>query len=72
MQDLSLNKSAATNNFLISQSKDIPDKKRNAPLRNVQLSGRSQVIGPFSLYQCKDMSGTDALGIFCNQASKLY
>ena len=49
----------------------IPDKKRNAPLRTVQLSGRSQVIGQFSLYQCKGMSGTDALHVFCNQASTL-
>ena len=49
----------------------IPDKKRNAPLRTVQLSGRSQVIGQFSLYQCKGMSGTAALHIFCNLASKL-
>ena len=31
----------------------IPNKKRNAPLRNVPLSGRSQVIGQFSLYDCK-------------------
>ena len=37
-----------------------PTKKRNAPLRTVQLSGRSQVIGRFSLYQCKGMPGTAA------------
>ena len=49
----------------------IPDKKRNAPLRTIQLSGRSQVIGQFSLYQCKGMPGTAALHVFCNQASKL-
>ena len=50
---------------------NITDKKRNAPLRTVQLSGRSQVIGQFSLYQCKGMSGTAALHFFCNLASKL-
>ena len=49
----------------------IPDKKRNAPLRTVQLSGRSQVLGQFSLYQCKGMLGTAALHIFCNLALKL-
>ena len=49
----------------------ICDKKRNTPLRTVQLSGRSQVIGQFSLYQCKGMSGTVASHIFCNLASKL-
>ena len=48
----------------------IPDKKRNSARRTLQLSGRSQVIGQFSLYQCKGMSGTAALHIFCNQASK--
>ena len=46
-------------------------QKRNAPLRTVQLSGRSQVIGQLSLYQCKGMIGTAALHVFCNQASKL-
>ena len=50
----------------------IPDKKRNAPLRTVRLSGRSQVIGQYTLYQCKGMSGTAASHVFCNQASKLY
>ena len=49
----------------------IPNKKRNAPLRTVHLSGISQVIGQFSLYQCKGMSGTAASHVFCNQASKL-
>ena len=49
----------------------IPNKKRNAPLRTVQLSGKSQVIGQFRLYQCKGMSGTAALHVFCNQPSKL-
>ena len=49
----------------------IPDKKRNTPLRTVQLSGKSQVIDQFSLYQCKGMSGTAASHIFCNQVSKL-
>ena len=49
----------------------IPDKKRNAPLRNVQLSGRSRVIGQFSLSQCKGMSGTAASHVFCNLASTL-
>ena len=32
----------------------IPDKKRNPPLRTDQLPGRSQGIGQFSLYQCKE------------------
>ena len=49
----------------------IPDKKRNAPLRTVQLSGRSPAIGEFSLYQCKGMPGTVASHFFCNLASKL-
>ena len=48
----------------------IPDKKRNAPRRTVQLSGSSQVIGQFSLLQCKGMPGSAALHISCNQASK--
>ena len=38
----------------------IPDKKRNAPLRTLRLSGRSHVIDQFILYQCKGMSGTAA------------
>ena len=50
---------------------NIPDKKRNAPLRTVQLPGRSQGIGQFSLYQCKGMSSTAASHVFCNLASKL-
>ena len=45
--------------------------KRNAPIRTVQLSGRSQGIRQYSLYQCKRMSGSAALQVFCNQASKL-
>ena len=49
----------------------IPDKKRNAPVRTVQRRGISQVICQFSLYQCKGMSGTAALQVFCNQGSKL-
>ena len=52
-----------TNNVLamiIVLISNIPDQKRNAPLRTVQLSGRSQVIGQFSLYQCKGLSGTAA------------
>ena len=58
--------------FFLSQiCSYIPDKKRNAPLRTVQLSGRSQVIGQFSLYQCKGISGTAASHVFCNLASKL-
>ena len=48
----------------------IPNKKRNAPLRTVHLSGRSQVICQLSLYQCKGMSGNAASHVFCNQASK--
>ena len=35
-------------------------QKRNAPLRTVQLCGRPQVIGQFSLNHCKGMSGTAA------------
>ena len=50
---------------------NIPDKKRNAPLRTVQPSGKSQVIGQFSLYPCKGISVTAASHFFCNQASKL-
>ena len=50
---------------------NIPYKKRNAPLRTVQLSGISQVIGQINLYQCKGMSVTAASHVFCNQASKL-
>ena len=46
-------------------------QKRNAPLRTFQLSARSQVMGQFSLYQCKGMSGTVASHVFCNLASKL-
>ena len=57
--------------FIEIEKVHIPDKKRNAPLRTVQLSGRSQVIGRFSLYQCKGMPGTAALHVICNQASKL-
>ena len=54
----------------------IPDKKeqkkrRNAPLRTVHFSGRSQGIGQFSLYQFEGLSGTAALHIICNQAAKL-
>ena len=49
---------------------NIRDKKRNAPLRTVQLPGKSQGIGQFSLYQCKGMSSTAASHVFCNLASK--
>ena len=72
--------SSCSNNILCKSSvgfnpptspKYIPDKKRNAPLRTVQLSGKSQVIDQFSLYQCKGISGTAASPVFCNQASKL-
>ena len=49
----------------------IPNKQRNAPLWTVHLSGRSQVIGQFSLNQFKGMSGTAASHVFCNQASKI-
>ena len=58
------------NNLLILHQ-IIPDKKRNTPLRTVLLSGRSQVMGPFSLNQCKGMLGTAALHIFCNQTSTI-
>ena len=47
-------------NWVIKLSNIYATKKRNAPLRNVQLSGRSHVICQFSLYQCKCMSGTAA------------
>ena len=50
---------------------NIPDKIRNATRRNDQLSGRSQVMGQFRLYRRKGMSGTAALHIVCNQASKI-
>ena len=49
----------------------IPDKIRNAIRRTDQLSGGSQVMGQFRLYRCKGMSGTAALHIVCNQASKM-
>ena len=49
----------------------IPDKIRNATRRTDQLSKRSQVMGQFRLYRCKGMSGTAALYIVCNQASKM-
>ena len=51
---------------------NIPDKIRNATHRTDQLSGRSQVMDQFRLYRCKGISGTDALGIVSNQASKMY
>ena len=54
----------------IKQTIYIPDKIRNETHRTDQLSGRSQVMGQFRLYRCKDMSGTAALYIVCNQASK--
>ena len=63
-----LNSAIQTNRI---PDKTIPDKKRNAPLRTVQLSGRSQVIDQFSLYQGKGMSGTTVSHVFCNQALKL-
>ena len=51
--------------------RNIPNKKRNAPLRNVPLSGRSQVIGQFSLYDCKGISSAASSHVFCNLALKL-
>ena len=33
-----------------SNALNIPDKTRKAPLRNVELSGRSQVKGQFRVY----------------------
>ena len=57
------------NNALISRE-TIRDKKANAPRGAVQLPERSQVKGQFCLDQCKGMSGSAALHIFCNQASK--
>ena len=50
----------------------IPDKLRNATRRTDQLSGRSQMMGQFVLYMYgrKGISGTAALHIVCNQASK--
>ena len=68
-------KSIETNDFLTylvsCASLKYTRQKRNAPLRTVHLSGRSHVIGQFSLYQCKGMPGTAASHVFCNQASKL-
>ena len=58
-------------NFAYLNCSSIPNKKRNAPLRTVQLSGKPQVIGQFSLYQCKGMSVTAASHVFYIQASKL-
>ena len=55
----------------VSKTKYILDKIRNAIRRTDQLSGRSQVIGQFRLYRCKGMSGTTALHVVCNQASKM-
>ena len=49
----------------------IPDKIRNATRRINQPSGRSQVMGQFRFYRCKGMSGSAALHIVCNQASKM-
>ena len=49
----------------------IPDKIRNATRITDQLSGRPQAMGQFRLYRCKGMSGTAALHIVCNQASKM-
>ena len=50
-----------------ASSINIPDKKRNPPRRTLQLSGRSQGVGQFSLYQCKGMPNTAALHIFRRQ-----
>ena len=66
-----LNKFNNTRARMLDSIYYIPDKKRNAPLTTVQLSGKSQVIGQFSLYQCKGMLVTAASHVFCNQASKL-
>ena len=49
----------------------IPNKKRNAPLRTVQVPGKSLGIGHFSLYQCKGMLSAAASYVFCNLASKM-
>ena len=49
----------------------ITDKILNATRRTDQLSRRSQVMGQFRLYPCKGLSGTAALHIICNQASKM-
>ena len=62
---------AHPNRRLIGELPNIPDKKRNAPLRTVQLSGESYLIDQFSLYQCKCMSSTAASHVFCKLASKL-
>ena len=50
---------------------NISDIIRNATRRTDQHSGRSQLMGQFRLYRCKGMSGTAALHIVCNQASKM-
>ena len=49
----------------------IPDKIRNATRITDQLAGRPQAMGHFRLYRCKGISGTAALHIVCNQASKM-
>ena len=49
----------------------ISNKKRNAPRRTVQLSGRLQVMCQFSLYRSKGMSGIAAIHTVDNQASKI-
>ena len=49
----------------------IPDKILNSTRRTDKLSGKSQVMGQFRLKRCKGMSGTAALYIVCNQASKM-
>ena len=50
---------------------NIPDKKRNATLMTNQLSRRPHMIEGCRLYQCKHLSVTVALNIFCNEGSKM-
>ena len=52
-------------------SLNIPDKIRNATRRTDQLSGRPHVMGKFRLDRCKGVSGTAALHIVRNHASKM-
>ena len=49
----------------------IPDKKRNAPRRTNQFSGRSQMVDQSPLYRSRGMSVTESLDIFRNQGLEM-
>ena len=76
MKTVDFSETFAASDLKISRSRHlieyIPEKIRNATRRTDQLSGRSHVMGQFRLYRCKGISGTAALHIVCNQASKMY